>query len=168
MLPFVMMAYRSSVHESTGKTPNEMMLGRNITLPLHIVTGVPDGEDSPETSTGYVNRLKEHFIKTYALACKRLKRSAEHLKLQYDHRAGKAGLEVGQAVWIFSPTRKQGVYPGFMSAWKGPWVVVKKLDDLLYRVQQGPRSKSQVIHVNRLKPYKEEEEPRWFKETRSS
>ena len=33
-LPYVMMAYRSSVNETTGYTPNMMMLGREVTVPL--------------------------------------------------------------------------------------------------------------------------------------
>ena len=40
-LPQVMMAYRASVHSSIGKTPNLMMLGRNVTLPLEAVVGNP-------------------------------------------------------------------------------------------------------------------------------
>ena len=40
-LPQVMMAYRASVHSSIGKTPNLMMLGRNVTLPLAAVDGKP-------------------------------------------------------------------------------------------------------------------------------
>ncbi|PIK51181.1 Retrovirus-related Pol polyprotein from transposon [Apostichopus japonicus] len=33
-IPLVMMAYRSSIHESTGHSPAEMMLGREIPLPV--------------------------------------------------------------------------------------------------------------------------------------
>ena len=36
-IPFVMMAYRASQHESTGFTPNMLMLGRESTTPLDIV-----------------------------------------------------------------------------------------------------------------------------------
>ena len=35
-LPYVMLAYRLSVNETTGYTPNMMMLGRDITVPLNI------------------------------------------------------------------------------------------------------------------------------------
>ena len=38
-LPLLMMAYHSSVHESTGFTPNEMMFGREVLLPLDLVIG---------------------------------------------------------------------------------------------------------------------------------
>ncbi|KRZ05964.1 hypothetical protein T11_10349 [Trichinella zimbabwensis] len=36
MLPFVMLAYNSSVHESTGVTPAIAMLSRELRLPLDI------------------------------------------------------------------------------------------------------------------------------------
>ena len=32
-----MMAYRSSVRESTGETPNMLMLGRKIEVPLDVI-----------------------------------------------------------------------------------------------------------------------------------
>ena len=37
-LPMCMMAYRSAVHESTGSTPNQLMLGREIEVPLDAIT----------------------------------------------------------------------------------------------------------------------------------
>ena len=37
----VLMAYRSSVNASTGFTPNMMTLGREITLPMKAVIGIP-------------------------------------------------------------------------------------------------------------------------------
>ena len=37
-LPTCMMAYSSSVHESTGSTPNELMLRREIEVPFDAVT----------------------------------------------------------------------------------------------------------------------------------
>ena len=45
-LPAFMMAYRSSVHESTGFTPNQVMLGREIEVPLDVMT-----ESNPDQPT---------------------------------------------------------------------------------------------------------------------
>ena len=44
-LPYVMMAYRSSVNETTGYTPNMMMLGRDLTVPLDIQFANPLDEN---------------------------------------------------------------------------------------------------------------------------
>ena len=38
-LLFVMLAYRSTIHESMQCTPNELMFGRNLALPIDILTG---------------------------------------------------------------------------------------------------------------------------------
>ena len=37
----LMLAYRSSVHETTNVTPNEMMFGRQVTLPIELIYGKP-------------------------------------------------------------------------------------------------------------------------------
>ena len=56
-LPQVMMAYRSSVHSSTGHTPNKMVYGREIILPMATVMGQPKGEN-PGTVSDYVANLQ--------------------------------------------------------------------------------------------------------------
>ena len=41
MLPYVLMAYRSSDHETNGMSPNMLMLGRETTIPLDILYEMP-------------------------------------------------------------------------------------------------------------------------------
>ena len=45
LLPPVMMAYRSSVHESTGFNPHILMFGEECMLPMHI--GMPHRHPDP-------------------------------------------------------------------------------------------------------------------------
>ena len=40
-LSYVMMAYRSTEHETTGYTPNYLMFGREVTTPLDIMFEMP-------------------------------------------------------------------------------------------------------------------------------
>jgi hypothetical protein len=40
-LPYIAMAYRAAEHETTGITPNYMMLGREVTTPLDIQYCMP-------------------------------------------------------------------------------------------------------------------------------
>ncbi|GBM01883.1 hypothetical protein AVEN_219001-1 [Araneus ventricosus] len=37
---------------------------------------------------------------------------------------------------------------------EGPYTVVKKLKDVVYRVQMSPNTKPKLIHINRLAPYR--------------
>ena len=41
MLPYVLMAYRSNDHETTGMSPNILMLGRETTIPFDILNEMP-------------------------------------------------------------------------------------------------------------------------------
>ena len=45
-LPLLLMAYRATVQESTGETPNAMMLGRETITPLTLIVPVPRTEEN--------------------------------------------------------------------------------------------------------------------------
>lgn len=56
-------AYRSSSNESTGLTPNLMMLGREVTLPFEIIKqrkGITEGE-KPEMNL-LINITSNHIL----------------------------------------------------------------------------------------------------------
>ena len=40
-VPLLMMSYRSAVHESTKQTPVKLMFGREVNLPLDLLSGRP-------------------------------------------------------------------------------------------------------------------------------
>ena len=44
VIPYVMAAYRASVHDSTGYTPNFLTYGREVRAPIDVVLGRPDVE----------------------------------------------------------------------------------------------------------------------------
>jgi hypothetical protein len=48
MLPVLLLAYRTSVHETTGETPSLLMLGREARLPVDIMYNLtPNKKDEP-------------------------------------------------------------------------------------------------------------------------
>ncbi len=166
-LPFVMMAYRASKHDSTGLTPNLLMLGREINLPLTAVVATPKEEDGEAPDyEDYVADLQERMHTAHEIARTHLKKAAVHQKQQYDPRTKSHALTAGQPVWLWDPSRKKGLSPKLTSKWKGPFVVVQKIDDLVYRIQRGPRTKAKVVHINRLRVYEGENPPTWFQKTR--
>jgi hypothetical protein len=58
-LPYLLMAYRASVHETTKYTPNYLFLsGRELSMPLDLQFGSPPGE-SPQLTTDYAIGLRE-------------------------------------------------------------------------------------------------------------
>ncbi|GBO33841.1 hypothetical protein AVEN_102448-1 [Araneus ventricosus] len=55
---------------------------------------------------------------------------------------------------MYNPKRRRGLSPKLQQNWEGPYTIVKKLNDVVYRVQRSPNTKPKVIHINRLAPYR--------------
>ncbi|KAK3102361.1 hypothetical protein FSP39_010822 [Pinctada imbricata] len=164
-LPQLMMGYRSSTHSSTNATPNLLMLGRNVMMPMDAVIPRP-----PEPNSSIIENEREHYIrelqtkltKAHETTRKHLKKSSDYQKKHYDIKSSKRSLEIGQAVWLYEATRKVGVCHKLTSKWKGPYVVVKKIDDLTYMVKRSRKQLAKAYHIDRLLPYKGHNFPKWF------
>eukprot|EP00064_Thunnus_orientalis_P001978 superscaffoldBa00000136_g1982 len=64
--------------------------------------------------------------------------------------------QVGDAVWyLINGTRKaKNRVRKFLPSYEGPFFVLGQLDDQVYRIQKGPRTKVKVVHHDQLKPYR--------------
>ena len=72
------------------------------------------------------------------------------MKRRYDRRADKDGFQLGDAVWLYNPRVKRNISSKLAWPWDGPYRVMEKLTDVVYRIQQSPRSKSKVVNRYRL------------------
>lgn len=161
-LQSVMMAYRSSVHKSTSKTPNSMVLGKEIVLPLQAVIGQPVLVNTDITDTDeYVECLKRSLKENHEIARKNLKTASVYQKRYYDLKAKKKFFRKGEAVWTYEPARKVGVCSKLTSPWKGPYIVEKQIDDVTYRIKKSARHPSKIYHVDRMSPYHGRNVPSW-------
>ena len=112
-LPLLMMAYHSSVHESTDFTPNELMLGREALLPLDLV--IRQAEPTGYSMTEYAAKLNEQMERIHQFAHHNLKLSSDHQKRNYDHHpVNQHQYDRGNAVWLQSPQKKKGICPKLM------------------------------------------------------
>ena len=66
-LPLLLLAYRSSVHESTKQTPYMMFFGRHALLPVDLLCCPPCNE-TKMTSNEYVLELQERLHKVHSIA----------------------------------------------------------------------------------------------------
>ena len=160
-LPLLMMAYCSSVQESTGISPNEIMLGREVLFPLDLVIG--QAEPTGNSTTEYADRLGEQMEQIYQFSRQHLKLTSDGHKRNYDHGPVKQHrYNRGDAVWLYSPQKKKGICPKLMRYFDVPYLVIKRTSDVLYRVQKGPKSKPKVVHHDRLKAYHGPNVPDWL------
>ena len=84
------------------------------------------------------------------------------MKRDYDTRISTNTYAEGDLVYALDSTRKIGrckkIDPNI---WQGPFIIVKKYSDLLFRVKGKPGSKERVVHHDRLKPYNSKSIPDW-------
>ena len=161
----VMMAYRSSVNSSTGKTPNLMVLGREVVLPMQAVVGKPSSNEVDNFDVdGYVSKLQANMVKVRDVARANMGKAAAYRKRYYDTHSRRAQMrytEAGQLVWLHDPSRKRGVCHKQQNKWKGPYLVTRKLDDLTYLVKKSPSQPIKAFHLDRLLPYCWKNIPQW-------
>ena len=100
-----MIAYRSSIHESTGETPNMLMLGREIEVPLDVITEPP--VDSPPLTTEYALSLQQRLAGVHETARRHLRKAAERQKRNYDKRVSSKPFRIGDSVWLHNIRRKK-------------------------------------------------------------
>ncbi|GBO40956.1 hypothetical protein AVEN_271603-1 [Araneus ventricosus] len=101
-----------------------------------------------------MKNLETHLESVHAFAKDRIKLANERIKTRYDSRATDHHFKEGDLVWMYNPKRRRGPSPKLQQNWEGPYTVVKKLNDVVYKVQRSPNAKTKVIHINRLAPYR--------------
>jgi hypothetical protein len=162
-LPFVLLAYRVTVQETTGQTPFYMLYGRNVRFPFDtLVPNAPLNDlELKEHSAEYVDTLIEKLKVADQTVRDRLlsldeKRLADNSKLstapQYP---------VDSKVWLHNPVVPKGLSRKLMPAWRGPFQVIDvypnlvnyKLHPLDKRGHLIPNAKSRLAHVALLKPW---------------
>jgi hypothetical protein len=158
-VPLLMMAYWTAVHEISGNTPATLMLGRDLRLPVDLLTGRPDDKPLSEV-TDYAIDLQK-LERVHDFARNNLKLKSDKMKEYYDTSSQDETLNEGDPVWLYNPTRKKGLSPKLMRPWQGPYIIVNKINYLVYRIQLGAKCKPKVVHKNRLWRYTGNNVPNW-------
>lgn len=168
LIPLLMLAYRSATHEATGVSPNEMVFGRSATLPVDLVLGRPDPEKYEQIlSSEYAKNLSNKLDKIHEFARGKLKISFNNMARDYNAKIQQNSYKPGDAVWVFFPNQNMGLKKKLSLKWHGPYIVLEKVNDVLYRVGKHGKHKGNIIHHNRLKPYQGSDKPKWFMQSKS-
>lgn len=145
------MAYRSSVQESTGETPACIMFGREMRLPCDLEFGCKPGVEI--AGGDYVSNLKGRLHYIHERVRQNLQIASDRMKTRYDSKAAEGGFKAGDLVWLYNPQRRRGLSPKLQKDWEGPYKVIKRINDVVFRIQKLPKGKKRVVHVNRLAKY---------------
>lgn len=160
-LPFVLAAYRASVHESTGFSPNKLLLGRETCLPVDLVLGDCLLREPQSTGDDSLASRLQNIQRDFAAARECMKRQATRRAFRYDLRVRPATFRVGQWVWLYYPRRRPGIKDKWAKWYTGPFRIMGQVGPVLYRVQKSMRAHAQLVYVDKLKPYFGETPKAW-------
>ncbi|KAJ8962301.1 hypothetical protein NQ318_018280 [Aromia moschata] len=162
LVPLFLLSYRSSQHESTTYTPSMLTSGREMKLPTDLILGRPLEENQERSLPEFVEDLRERLNRIHRFASEKLKMHSDKMKQRLDTTSTETAFKPGDAVWLYAPKRTKGKSPKLQSNWEGPYTIIKKINDLVYRIQLSPRSKPKVVHLERLAKYTGHNPPDWF------
>ena len=153
-LPFVLFAYRTSVHSTTGETPFFLMHGRDARLPVDLVL-----ESNDTDGFTSIQDYKKQLVETLTRVQQEVQQITNVLQQQRERKANlnrpSHPFQVASLVWLYcKPRSRKGLTAKLMQPWQGPYRIVSfphemtaQLQTLTGRVLPAP------AHVSRLKLY---------------
>ena len=166
-LPFIGMALRATVNESTGYTPNMMMLGREVDVPLDLLAGKSPDDTPSESTAEYVKNLQQTLHNVHSFAREQLGARLHRRKKNYDRKEFKSSYEVGDLVYVLNSASKKGHSRKLQPIYCGPYLVTHQISDILYQIQGRRGKERQVMHHDRLKPCHDRNIPLWVRRDRA-
>ena len=150
-LSFAQMSYNATVHNTTGETPNKVVFGDQLRMPIDVMT--PDVEQrTPVAHSEYVQELERDMRLCGQLVRQRTQRAARCHKNYYDRRQHEVKYKSKDLVMLktmaFLPFQRK-----FQDRYTGPWTVIEGVYGNCYRIQLSEHEKPQIVHHDRLKPY---------------
>ena len=154
-LPAVLFAYREAPQESLGFSPFELLYGRSVRGPSHILRELwAKEQENPEirTTYQYVIELRNKLEETCRSAMSELAKASARSKRYYDRKAKLREFFPGDRALVLLSDEKNKL----LMQWKGPFEIIKKvgLCDYQVKLSRGPK----VLHGNLLKLYVDREE----------
>ena len=149
LLPFVMHAYRTSVHESTGYSPFRLMMGEECSLPQDVTTDeLRTNREHDVAPHPFATWVWDALEVAYDHVRHSLQCTAARRKCLYDIKAVNRKFPVGSWVLRYYPPAAQ---KKLGSPWVGPQQVVRQATGHTVGIQKGPDTPIIFIHVDDLK-----------------
>ena len=154
-VPLVASALRSAVNRHTGYTPNELMLGRQLSTPADIV--FPDDRLHESSPDQYIVALRKNMELAHNVARDYLKVQLKLTKRNNDSRVRIIHYTPGDVVYFLDRAPKNKLCP----KWKGPCVITNVISPQTIQIQMKNNPKLKVVSHDFLKPCLDKIVPAW-------
>lgn len=149
-LPWMLLAAREVIQESTGFSPNDLIFSHKVRGPLALFQDNWKEAQPPTNLLDFVNGFRYRLYMSQEVARKNLARTQTKMKKRYDGQTEHREFLPGDQVLALLPI----ITSPWQAKFSGPFSVLKKLSDQNYLVSTpARRTKARLCHVNLLKPY---------------
>ncbi|KAL6475049.1 hypothetical protein MHYP_G00160890 [Metynnis hypsauchen] len=154
-IPQICFALRTAPHESTGFSPARMLYGRELAIPVDLLTQPSTvGTDDPFLTPSQT--LERSIQETHEHARAALQASHERKKHYYDLKRRPVTYQLGDLVRLKTHPRSNtaaNLTAKFACVYTGPYRVAQKLSEVNYRLANMDGSDVGVVHVVNLQPF---------------
>uniref|UniRef100_A0A8C5QDM2 Integrase catalytic domain-containing protein n=1 Tax=Leptobrachium leishanense TaxID=445787 RepID=A0A8C5QDM2_9ANUR len=153
-LPLVLMAIRATPSTATKMSPFELMTGRKMVLPQHLLYRTSDQNlINAVTTHQYIENLRHHLQQAFAFVQWNLEKAAVSNKTYYDLKTTKKEYEIDEKVYLYNFSRDRVKERKFLPSWKGPYSIIDKLSPVAYKIEipKGKESIEKWVHINQLR-----------------
>ena len=145
-------AYRATVHDSTGFTPNRLFLGRETRMPIDALLDLPPEQAKTDVTVHYyLDKLQNDSTEAYRLAREKLHASAKRRKHHYDLKVRAERFKMGDFVYYHYPHHLGSKSAKWQTAYTGPFLTIRLIEPSNCVLQKTPKSKPFVVHFDKLK-----------------
>ena len=164
-LPLLTSAIRAIHNKQVGYSANMMMLGRETNLPIEVMLGTAEANATSQKPANYVEKLGSTLNRVHTFARENLKAFQLRQKKDYDTKLVENKFQVGDLVLEIDSSTKVGQSSKLKNIWKGPYLVTKVINPVLYEIEGLKKSK--VVHHDRIKLCLDREVPLWVQRRRN-
>ena len=154
----VLLAYRTSKHETTGFTPFQLLYGKQAKLPvdLKVVTFREDNTTFEEALIMRTQQITNKMWTDHSKAHDNIHKSQDRQKIRQKGQSPK--LKIGDKVLVHRTDLQNNLSAKLMEKWIGPYYVHQVLPNNVYKLRNldGKLVKN-VVHGNRLKIFYEQQ-----------
>ena len=147
------MAYRSSVLESNGYTPQYLVFGYENFLPLDLMYLLPQSAET-DSLHDWMLQKQNTFRKAYEVVRRNATAQQRRRNILHNKRGHGSTYKEGENVLLHYPVVPVGKNPKLASHWRGPYRILKWLNDNYNQIKKLTTGKVQVVHFDRMERYR--------------
>ena len=151
-LPLVLMAYRSSVHESTGFTPIPLVLGHKLLFPLDLMY-LPPKTNKPTDVNKHVMRKQAFFYRVFDLVGRSTTSPQKWSNAFYNKKVQRPTHREGDYILLHKNVTALGKSAKFFSPWRSSYGSLRSINDVISKIREPSTRTQLIVHYHRMKPY---------------